>query len=179
MSVNCFITTHKDRTPERDYFFGLTQFALTMSGYSPTIVEKPMLERYFACEYLANEYIYIICDDDIIPGTPDTLKKLVEIMRKHPEYSQLGLSWKPNMTDESNSSWIRHKSEDIWEMDHVGGCMAIRKGTIKNFGYKTEFESGYGDDRVMGRVARDQGLKVGIVPNLFFHHLGINSTFKS
>lgn len=173
MSVNCFITTNR----KREYLLGLTQLALYQNGFYATIVEKPMLQRYFECEHLADEQIYILCDDDIIPSSSSTLKELVSIMRRHPEYSQLGLSWRRDMKSEENSSWIRNKEKEIWEMDHVGGCMAIRKGTIKNLGYKAEFESGYGDDRVMGRTARELGYKVGIVPHLYFHHLGDISTF--
>jgi hypothetical protein len=168
MSVNSFITTNG----EREYFLGLTQFALSLSGYPATVVKKPMLERYFECERLADEYIYILCDDDIIPATSNTLKELVSIMRKHPEYSQLGLAWKKNMESEANNSWIRSKDDDIWEMDHVGGCMAIRKGTIKNLGHTVDYKTGWGDDRVMGKTARETGHKVGIVPHLYFHHLG-------
>src|SRR5258708_3965199 len=104
--VNCFITTHKNRSVERDYFLGLTQLALHANGFSATIVEKPMLERYFECERLADENIYILCDDDIIPATPDTLVQLIKIMREHPEYSQLGLAWKQDMASEENNSWI-------------------------------------------------------------------------
>lgn len=176
MPVDCFITTHKGRSVEREYFLALTQLALHSSGFDATVVEKPMLQRYYECEYLADSSIYILSDDDVIPATPQTLKELVKIMKDHPDYSQLGLSWKQDMKSEENSSWILNKGKVIWEMDHVGGIMAIRKGTIKNLGYRAEYPSGYGDDRVMGKTARELGFKVGIIPHLYFHHLGAKFT---
>lgn len=169
---DCFITTNK----RRQYFLKLTQKALKLSGFAPILVEKPMLQRYFECERLSDSDIYILCDDDIIPATDTTLIELIRLMEKHPEYSQIGLAWKPDMKSEENNSWIRNKESDIWEMDHCGGCVAIRKGTIKNLGIKPEFNSGYGDDRVMGETARQLGYKVGVAPNLWFHHLGSQLT---
>jgi hypothetical protein len=172
MPVNSFITTDG----KRDYYLGITQLALSLNGYCATIVKKPMLERYFECEYLADEHIYILSDDDVMPSTKDTLKRLVEIMRKHPEYSQLGLGWRNDMKSEENNSWIRSKDGDIWEMDHVGGIMAIRKGTIKDMGFSCDYKNGIGDDKIMGRTARELGFKVGIVPSLYFHHLGVGQS---
>lgn len=142
------------------------------NGFYATLVEEPMLKRYFKCEELADSSIYILSDDDVIPGTPDTLNRLITIMRQNPEYSQLGLAWRKDMRSEENNSWIRGKKKDIWEMDHVGGIMAIRKGTIQDLGYKTDYKNSIGDDRIMGKTARDLGFKVGIVPHLYFHHLG-------
>lgn len=170
--IDCFITTNK----KRPYFLSLTERALTLSGFLPTIINEPLLYRYFECERQAKTDIYILSDDDVIPATQNTLRNLIEIMEAHPEYSQLGLGWKHDMTSEAGSPWIRGKESDVWEMDHIGGLMAIRKGTIKDLGHKAEFTSGYGDDRVMGKTARDLGYKVGLVPTLYFHNLGFNYT---
>lgn len=167
MQIDCFITTNK----QRPYFLKLTNKALKMSGFNPIIIEKPMLERYFECEKQAKSDIYILCDDDIIPATCNTLQDLVKLLQEKTGYSQIGLAWKENMNEEENNSWIRSKEDGIWEFDHCGGCIAIRKGTIKDLGYKMEFEN-YGDDRVVGRIARELGYKVGIARNLWFHHLG-------
>lgn len=172
LEVDCFITTNDERT----YFKELTKTALISSGFNVKYIRKPMLTRYFKAEHEAQTDLYIFIDDDIIPSTVDTLKELVSIMKEHPEYSQLGLGWKPDMRSEEGSSWIRNKGDPIWEMDHCGGCMIIRKGTIKDLGIKPEFPSGYGDDRVMGETARRLGYKVGIVPHLWFHHLGVQSS---
>lgn len=169
MSVDVFITTNN----KRPYFLELTKKALELSGYKPIIVQKPMLERYYECERLSTTPIYILIDDDIIPATSDTLQKLVETMEKYPELSQLGLGWKSEMGDEYNSSWRRGIiGEDVWEFDHCGGCIAIRKGTIHNNNDKCDYANGIGDDKIVGMNARKAGYKVGIAHKLFFHHLG-------
>lgn len=175
--IDCFITTQGNRSPEREYFFYLTQLALHLQGFSSKTVEKPMLERYFECDRQAESDIYIMCDDDIIPATSNTLTSLVNTLREHPEISQLGLGWRPDMKNESNNSWIRgHITKDIWEIDHVGGCVAIRKGTIKDLGYRTDYKNGIGDDKIAGKIARELGYKVAVSNKLYFHHLGSNFT---
>ncbi len=175
LHIDVFVTTNK----ARPYFELLTVTALKHMGFNPIMIEKPMLERYWECERLATSDIYLVLDDDVLPSTEKTLEQLVQILRDHPDYSQLGLGWKANMNDEENNSWILHKGRLIWEMYAVGGILAIRKGTIEDIGIEPEFKSGYGDDRVLGQTARIQGYKVGIVPNLWFHHLGAKeTTFK-
>lgn len=177
--VDCFLTTHTNLTPEREYLQEITLKCLQLNGFSPIIIEKRMLERYFEAERLARTDIYIVCDNDILLPRSDTLNKLVEIMQKHPELSQLGLGWKKDMQDESTSSWrVGTISDDVWEFLSCGGCMAIRKGTIKDLDIKMEFEN-YGDDRVIGQIARSLGYKVGIAHKLYFIHLGNEySTFR-
>lgn len=166
---DCFITTDY----QREYYRNLTYNALILNGVYPQMVEKPMLERYFECERLATTDIYILSDDDIIPKDNDTIPKLIALMEAHPELSQLGLCWKEDINDNELSGWgIGRIDKDVYEMDHVGGVMAIRKGTIKDLGYKTDFEEGIGDDRIMGRTARELGFKVALATNLSFIHLG-------
>lgn len=173
MQIDCFITSKAPRTKERGYFLSLTQLALHANGFNAIIIEKPMLERYLECERLATSDIYLLSDDDIIPGTPSTLKNLVTLMEKHPEISQLGLSLRKDLRREEMGEWIKGDiGEDIWEVDHVGGIMAIRRGTIKDNGERPSYPYGDGDDRIMGRVAREGGYKVGIANKLWFHHLG-------
>lgn len=175
MTTDCFVTTNF----QRPYFLEVTLCALKAAGFEPILVHKPMLERYYECERLAKTELYILIDDDIIPNSSDTLHKLIALAEKNPQYSQIGLGWKANMQDEANSTWITSKSEDIWDFDHCGGCVCLRKGTIKDLGYEAEYESGYGDDRVMGSIARVSGYKVGVAHKLWFHHLGIqDTTFK-
>jgi len=177
---DCFVTSHHKLSPEREYFEKLTLNALQSSGFSTIIVKKPMLERYFECERLAKTEFYVLCDNDIIPATHDTLVQAIQILKNNPGYSQIGLGWRQDMSAEEGSSWIKDRTNpNLWEMDHCGGCMVIRKGTIKDLGIRSEFASGYGDDRVMGETARILGYKVGITPKLYFYHLGSNySTFK-
>lgn len=178
IDVDCFVTSNL----ARPYFKKLTLKALSVQKPTlhPKLVVAPMLIRYFECERRATTPLYVLCDDDCVPATEDTMHKLEEIMKVHPEYSQLGLGWKANMKDEESNGWILNRGPTIWEMFAVGGCMIIRKGTIKDLGIKPEFESGYGDDRVMGETARRLGYKVGIVPSLYFHHLGAQfTTFKN
>jgi GT2 family glycosyltransferase len=179
MQIDCFLTSHHGLNKEREYFEELTIKSLQLNGFNPIIIRKKMLKRYFEAEKLAKSKIYIVCDNDVIFPTHDTLEKLVEIMRKNPKLSQLGLGWRKDMSPEANSSWrLGTVSDDVWEFASCGGCMAIRKGTIKDLGYKMEFEN-YGDDRVIGRIARELGYKVGIAHNLYFIHLGNEySTFK-
>lgn len=177
---DAFITTTAHKIPEREYFFQLTQKALELNGFRATIVQKPMLERYFECERLAQSDIYILCDDDIIPATHDTLKHLIFLMRRHPELSQLGLGWSQNMQSEFNSSWRRGIiSPRIWEFGHCGGCMAIRKGTIRDLGYQCDYSKGRGDDQVVGDIARELGYKVGIAHQLYFHHLANGQKYST
>lgn len=146
-----------------------------MQGGNVKIIEKPMLERYFEAERLATNEIYIVCDDDCLPATPTTLKELIEVMENHPDYSQIGLGWKPNMNDEWNNGNRIGQDGDVWEFNQCGGIIAIRKDTIKDLGYLMEYEN-YGDDKVLGKIARAQGYKVGVTPNLYFHNLGVNHT---
>lgn len=169
---DCFVTTNY----QRPYFLKLTITALKKSGFFPILVKKPMLERYFVAEKMAKTDLYVFIDDDIIPVTQATLFEAIDLMEKHPELSQLGLGWKPNMQDEYNSSWRRGViSDDIWEFDHCGGCMIIRKGTIKDLGYKCDYKNGIGDDKVVARIARERGYKVGVAHKLWFHHLGVGN----
>ena len=174
--MQIFLTTQKKRTDEREYFFHLTVEALRRQhgDIEITVVSKPMLERYFEAEKLATDDIYILCDDDIVPADQNTLAEIIEALRSHPEYSQMGLGWKPNMDSEKNNSWFKNTDGEIWEADHVGGCVAVRRGTIKDFGYSCDYRNGRGDDKIVGKIARELGYKVGLVPHLWFHHLGIN-----
>lgn len=174
--IDCFMCSTREKSREREYFEQLTMQSLSLNGFTPKVLYKPLLLRYYEAERRASSPFYIFCDNDIVLATPDTLLQLVEVMRRHPEYSQLGLGWLPNMNPERDSSWKTGENGEIWDFDHVGGCMIIRKGTIKDLGYKPEFESGYGDDRVMGKVARELGYRVGVVPSLYFYHLGREST---
>ena len=162
LSIDCFITTNF----KRPYLLSLTERALYLSGFCPILIDKPLLERYFECERLATSDLYILSDDDVIPASRSTLGELIEIMREHPEYSQLGLSWKGI----SKENPIIRRRGALWELDYVGRLMVIRKGTIKPL--DNEFELHKEDGKAMGDIARKQGLKVGIVPNLFFHNLG-------
>jgi hypothetical protein len=171
---DCFLTTNK----ARPYFLKLTKLALRENGFSPKIIKKPMLERYYECERQAKTPIYIVCDDDCIPATSNTLSALISLMEANPDYGQLGLGWRQNMKDEENNSWIRAKGEDIWDFDQCGGIIAIRKGSLKDLGYKMEYPN-YGDDKVIGRVAKELGYKVGVAHKLFFHHLGHGNEFTT
>ena len=159
-------------SPEREYFQYLTQISLFLNGFTPHLLYQPLLKRYFEAQEQTETEFFILCDNDIVLSTPDTLEKALKIMEKHPEYSQLGLGWKQNMDSERGNSWLTPKEGDVWDADHCGGCVIIRKGTLKDLGYKAEYENGYGDDRVMGKIARELGHKVGIIPNLYFHNLG-------
>jgi hypothetical protein len=177
--IDCFLTTHKPLSKDRKYLEKLTVLSLRNNGFRPIMIRKKMLERYWEAERLATSDIYIVCDNDIVLPTTDTLQKLVETMRKYPELSQLGLAWKQNMDSEANSPWrIGTIGDDVWEFFACGGCMAIRKGTIKDIGIQMEFRN-YGDDRVLGQTARFLGYKVGIAHKLYMYHLGNeNTTFK-
>lgn len=170
--VDCFMCSTENLSPERQYFERLTLCSLFHNGFTPQVLYKPLLLRYYEAEQRTSTPLYVFCDNDIKFPAHDTLPKLIEIMEKHPEYSQLGLGWSSDMSRERNSSWKISENGEIWDFNHVGGCMVIRKGTIKDLGYKAEYESGYGDDRVMGKIARELGYKVGIVPSLYFTHLG-------
>lgn len=176
--VDCFLTSHNKITKLREYFEELTIKSLQLNGYKPIIIRKKMLERYFYAEKLATTKIYIVCDNDVVFPQDDTLDKLIETMKKHPEIAILGLGWKKDMSDEKNSSWKLGEMGDVWEFDGAGGCLAIRKGILKDMGYKMEFEN-YGDDRVIGRIAREKGYKVGVAHKLYFINLGqYDSSFK-
>jgi len=161
----------------RPYLGELTFHSLMANGFEAEIVNKPMLERYFECERLALSPLYILCDDDIILSSETTLKQALRLMESHHEISQLGLGWKPDMTSERQSSWcLGEISPDIWEFDHCGGCVIIRKGTVRDLGLSTAYPQGIGDDKVMGQTARKLGYKVGVAHKLFFHHLSTIST---
>lgn len=177
--IEAFMCSHYPLTPEREYYEQLAIQALRLNGLLPEIIRKKFLERYFEAERLASTEIYIFADNDLIPSSPTTIKQLVEIMQDNPEYSQLGLGWLEDMEPERSNSWKTGENGKIWDFDHVGGIVAIRKGSIKNLGLIPEYKDGYGDDRVMGATARRLGYKVGIVPSLYFYNLGKkHSTFK-
>jgi len=166
---SCFITTDF----QRPYLLKLTQNALIECGYPPKFVVKPMLERYFECDRLAETDIYIMSDDDIIPATEYALDELIHLLERHPEYSHIGLGWHKDMSFEKDNGNIMHKdSDDLWEWNACGGIMAIRKGTIKDLGYECDYPNGIGDDKIIGRIARELGYKVGVANNVWFHHMG-------
>lgn len=171
MANDVFVTTNH----RRPYFHNLTLRALELSGFKPQVVVKPMLERYFECERLAKTDIYIMCDDDIIPAYQDTLSRLIDIMHDNKEYSQIGLAWRPDMQAEKGNSWTLTTDGRLWEMDHCGGCVAIRKGTII-IDKEYDEDMCYGDDRIVAQIARSNGYKIGIARDLWFHHLGINQS---
>lgn len=99
-------------------------------------------------------------------------------MQKHPKLSILGCGW-GNMQNEEGSPWrLGTISEDVWEWHSVGGCLAIRKGTIKDLGLKMEFKN-YGDDRVLGDTARAWGYKVGVAHKLKMYHLGMGNEYTT
>jgi len=169
--MDIFLTTHQPLSKEREYFENLTLTSLFLSGFKPIIIRKKMLERYFEAERLSTSDIYIVCDNDIMLEKPDTLKRLEETMRKYPELAILGLGWRKDMEVERNSSWKLGEMDDVWEFKSAGGCLAIRKGILKDLGFKMEFEN-YGDDRVLGETVRQLGYKVGIAHKLLMYHLG-------
>ena len=176
--MQVFLTSHKPLTKERKYFEKLTLLSLQLNGFKPIIIRKKMLERYFEAERLATSPIYIVCDNDIVLATPDTLKQMVEIMQKYPNLSQLGCGW-GNMQAEEHSPWrLGTIGDDVWEFHSAGGCIAIRKGTIKDLGIKMEFKN-YGDDRVIGETARAWGYKVGIAHKLKMYHLGMGNEYTT
>ena len=174
MLADVFVTTNN----RRPYFHNITLRALELSGCKPQVVVKPMLERYFECERLAKTDLYVMCDDDIVPAYPDTISKLVELMRERPDYSQISLGWKMDMNEEKRNPWFISTDGPVWENDHCGGCVVIRKGTIVDDNDYTG-DMCYGDDRVIARIARSKGYKVGVASKLWFHHLGVNqSTYE-
>lgn len=174
--IDSFICTQKNRNPDRDYFFYITDISFTIAGLRPKIVIQPMLKRYLHAEKAAKTAIYIFSDDDIVPENSKTLEKLVYTLSIRPEYGMIGLSWKRGLTCEEMGKWCLGEDEGILEMDHIGGIMAIRKGIIEDTGDECDYENGYGDDKVIGNIVRQKGYKVGILPNDIFHHLGAGYT---
>lgn len=174
MQISTFVCSTRILSPYRRYFEELTLQSLKRQEGTlpPLMLYKPFISRYYEANKLAKTEIFLLCDNDIILPTHDTLHKAVKIMEQHPDYSQLGLGWLPDMERERQSSWKTGENGEIWEFDHCGGCVLIRKDSIKDLGYKAEFENGYGDDRVMGKTARELGYKVGVIPSLYFIHLG-------
>lgn len=171
--TDCFITSNL----ERKYLAKITLKALSLNGECAWLVNAPMLDRYFECESKSRTGIYILSDDDIIPAREDSIKNLVKILEERPEYGIIGLSWKPNLKAEEVSGWLIKDEGDVLEMDHVGGIMAIRKGVLEDLGERCDYENGTGDDKVIGRIIRKKGYKVGLYIKDYFHHLGAgNST---
>lgn len=176
--MDIFLTTHKPLTKERKYFEKLTWYSLVYNGFKPVRIQKPMLERYWEAERLATTDIYIVCDNDIILERPDTLLKLEETMRKHPDFAIMGLGWRKDMKAERGSAWKLGEMDDVWEFYSAGGCLAIRKGILKDLGYKMEFEN-YGDDRVLGQTVRALNYKVGVAHKLLMIHLGNGNEYTT
>ena len=174
MQVDSFICSTPTLTPHRHYFQQITLACLQRQDgvIPPQMLYKPFILRYYEANRLAKTNIFVLCDNDIVLPTHDTLQKAIRIMEKYPNYSQLGLGWLPDMERERQSSWKTGENNEIWDFDHCGGCVLIRKDSIKDMGYKAEFDNGYGDDRVMGKIAREMGFKVGVIPSLYFIHLG-------
>lgn len=174
--MDIFLTTHRPLSPRRKYFEKLTIKSLQENGYKPIIIRKKMLERYWEAERLATSDIYVVCDNDIVLSKPDTIDKLVDTLRKHPDVAILGLAWRPDMQPELGSPWrFGELDDDVWEFHSAGGCLAIRKGILKDLGLKMEFEN-YGDDRVIGETVRKLGYKVGIAHKLVMFNLGYEDT---
>ena len=171
--IETFITTNY----ERDYLRSITERALILNDCDIKCVHKPMLERYFECDRLSRHEVYILSDDDVIPAHPDTLVRMVAILRKCPELSQLGLAWKPGLTRQEIGDWYRGEiASNILEVDHVGGIVAIRKSTIQDLGYKCDYPKGIGDDKIVAKIARERGYKVGLLIDDYFHHIGVGQT---
>lgn len=176
--MQVFLTSHKPLTPDREYFEKLTVDSLLLNGHRPIIIRKKMLERYFEAERLATSDFYVVCDNDIILKKPDTLKRMLEIIKKYPELGQLGCGW-GNMQNEEGSSWkLGVIGDDVWEFYGCGGCIIFRRGILKDLGIKMEFEN-YGDDRVIGETFRKLGYKVGIAHKLEMIHLGMGNEYTT
>lgn len=167
MKIDCFITTNF----QRPYFLDLTSRALVLSGLEVQFVNEPMLERYYECERRALSDVYVLSDDDVIPHSKDALRNLVKVLEKRKDYGMIGLSYKPNLKSEE-TSWCMGVDNDVLQFDHVGGIMAIRKGVLTPTSELPDYRNGHGDDRIVGKIFRENGYKVGILSAEHFIHLG-------
>lgn len=171
--IEAYLCTTKYRDRTRNYFHNLTAFAFSSLDTDYHFLQEPMLERYYEAERRAKRPMYIFSDDDIIPEKEDSLQLLVQALSDYPQYAMIGLAWKKGLNCEEMGKWFyRKESDDLWEVDHVGGIMAIRKGVIEDLGEKCDYPNGIGDDKVICAGIRKSGYKVGLLAKERFHHLG-------
>lgn len=149
---------------------------LTCEALLPDMIvnDFPPFMNYLECERIATTDIYVICDDDIIPARKDTVENLCYMLEAHPEIGILGLAYKSNMQKEDMVGWIRGEDidRDIFDIDHVGGIFAIRRGILEDLGERPNRNAGIGDDMVLCRQFRKKGYKVAIYVGDWFIHIG-------
>lgn len=161
---------------KRMYEYDLTMRAMLAQKhceYSMTIYNVPMFENILECEKKATTDIYVVSDDDIIPSRADTVRRLCEKMDEHPEIGIMGLAWHPALSPDSFAAWTKEEIEwKLWEVDHVGGITAIRRGILEDMGDRPNTLLAIGDDKLIANVIRKKGYKVAIWLDDCFYHIG-------
>lgn len=175
----------------RQYFRQLVRDAVVLNGcdHPLMISDAEPLERFLLADKRAKVDVgdfYIICDDDCLPATPSAFERAIEILEEFDEIGILGLAWKRGLRPDDMGAWKKSDYFDVddesfptrvWEVDHVGGIIAVRKGALANPAPTAQFrtldlEHGIGDDQVLADIVRANGFKVCITSDVWFHHLG-------
>jgi len=130
-------------------------------------------------------YILILDDDTSLPD-PETFKKLVSVMEKHPE---IGIAGGNNVVPKYASSFVRRVMKEIprrsWKpvqlitdsdlAEHP--CMIMRTDEFKSVGGENELIP-RGLDPYLREAFRRAGKQVVVVPSVIYHHLPPNSLAK-
>jgi hypothetical protein len=147
--IDCFISP-LNKNP---YHCSLTEKALNLSGFLPILIKAPSLFRYFECEKQAQTDVYIFSEDNVLPITRNTVKELLEVFERYPDYGILGLN-------EQGTEYRSNK--EVLERESVKGLQVIRKGILKDLGYVDDE-----DTEAIARTFKRLGYKVGITRNLY------------
>lgn len=171
--MDTFIIT-TDRRLYADYFRKMTYFSLCECGLYPKIIanRKPF-ECYLLTEKMANTDIYLVADDDIVVGDPMMIEHAYSMMRDNPSIGIMGFAYQKGIDASRYGSWLKENIKDsIYEIDHVGGILLLRKGAVKDYGERPDHSVGIAHDRTLADAVRKSGFKVCIDLSLHYHHIG-------
>ena len=166
---------------KRHYEEMLTRYAMQQQKHAEFFMSvydnRPFL-NFLECEKYAAPYsVYVIADDDVIPGHEDTIANLCQKLREHPEVGIMGLAPQPAYTPDhlqavSETFKIEELSPRVWKCDYTSGLIAVRHGILKDYGDRPDNLKGIGDARILATACRKAGKEVAIWMDDWFYHIG-------
>lgn len=171
--IDTFMITTEWRE-QADYFRTMTFTSLLNCGHQPKFIsnQKPF-ECYLTAEKEAKTDIYLVCDDDVVIGAKGMIETAFQVMQEHPEIGLLGFVYRKGVHPSQYGSWLKNQlTDDIYEIDHTGGVLMLRKGAVRDYGERPDHSVGIAHDRTLASAVRQSGFKVCIDFSLHYNHIG-------
>jgi len=184
MILDSFITTIAEPSKHREYCFELAKNSLLMSGMVPMTIRAPLFHRFLAAEYTSKSGYYVVSDDDVISMSPDGILNIIERIKELDRVGILCMAPKKmTLKAELGEQYLGSIAGGVHEVRAPKGIMVIKKGILPVTpeswkGQKMEpwtkkyLNKGIMDTEVIGMMVREQGYKVAMDTNNYFHHLG-------